>query len=101
MTFAVGILYSIHEFLDFAQANPIRAEEFAHSPKFVLSSAATILQTSQNCNWVQLTVDGYISLTDRGKKILAATSTEIKLRLQIEDLVTFHRPAWATAIMHG
>lgn len=101
MTFSVGILYSSHEFLEFAKTNALTAEQFARERRFVLSSPEAILEVAQNCNWIQLTVDGKIRVTERGEKIIGAIEPALKLRLQLEDLISFHDPPWASKIQHG
>jgi hypothetical protein len=101
MTFAVGVLYSVHEFLEFAESARLTAQAFASERRFVLTQPDLILEVSQNCNWIHLTADGQIRLTERGEKIVKSASAPIRLRLQIEDLIEFHNPPWAAKIRHG
>jgi hypothetical protein len=101
MTFSVGVLYSVHEFLEFANGTRLTAEEFAKERRFALTKPDLILEVSQNCNWIHLTVQGEIKLTPRGERIVKAATAPLRLRLQIEDLIEFHNPPWATKIRHG
>jgi hypothetical protein len=101
MAFSVGVLYSIQEFLQLANSHTLTAEHFTRETRFVLANPVTVLQVSQECNWVRLTVEGNIIVTERGQKITEGSTATFKLRLQIEDLISFHQPSWAAKIRHG
>ena len=101
MSFSVGILYSVQEFLRFAHTTPLSAELFSKQTRFVLVSPQEILQVSQDCNWVRLTIDGTIVVTERGQIIIEAIDANLRLRLQIEDLISFFRPSWSARIRFG
>lgn len=101
MSFSVGILYSVQEFLRFAHTTSLSAELFAKQTQFVLVSPREILQVSQDCNWIRLTIEGDMVVTERGQKIIEATTSDQKLRLQIEDLISWFRPSWAARIRFG
>jgi hypothetical protein len=99
--FSVGILYSAQEFLGFAHNNSLSVEQFSKQTRFVLASAENVLQVAQNCQWVRLTPDGNISVTDKGLRIVDAADSPAKLRIQIVDLIDFEKPPWAMKIRHG
>ena len=101
MAFSVGVLYSAFEFLQFAAVNTFTAEEFSNEKRFALTKPHEILEVAQNCNWIQLTVEGRIILTKRGQAIVESGSSAAGLRCQIEDLIIFHDPPWASKIRHG
>ena len=99
--FSVGILYSVQEFLKFSYDNTLTVDQFSKETRFLLTSADLILQVSQECNWIKITSNGQIALTDRGTKIIEAIAAPLKLRLQLEDMISLHQPAWAMKIRHG
>src|SRR5262249_17231819 len=101
MSFSVGVLYSVQEFLQFAQGNVLSVEEFVRQTRFVLVHPTEVLQAAQDCGWIKLTIDGHIVVTERGCGIIEPPAPELKLRLQIEDLISAYRPTWAARIRYG
>lgn len=102
MSFHVGLLYSTHQFLDLVASNTIRANEFAKlDDKFALVPAQEVYRVAQDCNWVRISKDGVIEVSERGEAIHAHRDAYARLRLQIADLIDFHDPPWAKKLMYG
>jgi hypothetical protein len=101
MTFSVGILYSVQEFLRFADTISLTAEQFAQDDRFVLSNPADILRVAQDCNWIRATIEGTLVVSDRGRAIVGIPEPAQKLRSQIEDLISTYQPPWSAKMRHG
>jgi hypothetical protein len=101
MTFSVGILYSVQEFLKFADGLAISVEEFAKDGRFVISRTDDILRVAQDCNWIRATIEGTIVVSDRGRAIVDVSESSQKLRTQIEDLISTYQPPWSAKMRHG
>lgn len=102
MSFHVGLLYSTHDFLDLVVSDTIRANEFSRlNEKFTLAPAHEVYRVSQDCNWIRVSDDGTIEVSERGKSIHAVHDAGERLRLQLADLIAFHNPPWAKKLMYG
>ena len=77
-------------------------EEFCASFKtFAVASASDVLELAQRCNWVALSVDGKMVVTNRGKVIIGAQSQEASLRVQMKHAIEVFQPAWAQRMRNG
>lgn len=102
MSFHVGLLYSTHRFLDFAMENQIRADEVSQmQERFELTPARQVYKVSQECNWIRISADGFVEVSERGKQIQQVGDASEKLRLQLPDLIDYHKPPWSKKIMYG
>lgn len=101
MTFSVGILYSVQEFLRFSNKTAVTVQQFAIDDRFVLGNPADILHVSQECNWIRATMEGTIIVSDRGRSIVELEDAARMLRAQIEDLISTYQPPWSARMRHG
>lgn len=102
MSFHVGLLYSTHDLLNLAMSDTIKASEFSKLvDKFTLAPAHEVYRISQDCNWIRVSEDGLIKVSERGEVIQGAQDAEARLRLQLADLIDFHNPPWAKKLMYG
>jgi hypothetical protein len=99
---SVGLLYSAQEFLNFVADNRVIGETFESlRSRFGLAKPKDIYSISMRCNWFQLDDDGACILTYRGREIHEKESEEIKLRLQLQDLIDVFQPSWAIKLRDG
>ena len=73
MSFHVGLLYSTHDLLNLAASDAIKASEFSKlDDKFTLAPAHDVYRISQDCNWIRVSEDGLIKVSERGEVIQGA-----------------------------
>ncbi len=102
MSFSVGVLYSCQDMVGLVSSKGISPKEFTDSFKtFTVAAAGEVLEMSQRCSWVALTLDGTLAVTERGKSVLGAPSRESALRVQIKHAIEIFQPAWAQRMRNG
>lgn len=95
-------MYSSVEFLLQVQDKPISYQDFKKSfAMYGVASASSVLQLSQECGWVVLDDEGYLSLTSQGIAILNEPSDVCRLRAQLLNMISFYQPIWAKKIPSG
>lgn len=100
--FSVGVLYASQDFLDFVDHTPGIDLTFPSLfQTFSVASPQAVLTISQECDWVSLNALGQLEVTERGRYILQADSTEAALQLQLEHLVETYRPKWLGLLSRG
>ncbi|MBH0158666.1 DUF3883 domain-containing protein [Fictibacillus sp. 5RED26] len=102
MSFSVGVLYSIQDFLELVKMTPFKASDF---PKFYRSfgvaSSNQILKTAIANQWVDLSLTDELSISVKGKEILNMEHPEERLRVQLFHLIALHKPSWSSVICYG
>lgn len=103
MDFSVGILYSAQELLGFIKSNPKVVTNFPEIFKTFdnVASAKVVFEICQKCEWIKLDIDGYLELTDKSDDILASTSIEKALRIQMQHLIEAYKPPWIPLLTRG
>lgn len=100
--YTVGLLYSTQEFLDFVADNTVVGQIFEDlKSRFALSRPQDIYSISLRCNWVQLDDNGVCILTYRGREIYEHKSEDLRLRIQLQDIIDVYQPVWAIKIRDG
>lgn len=101
MSFSVGILYSVQEFVSLINSQPLAVEEFTNTfTKFSLARPEDIIYVATKCDWINFHPDGICRITEVGKSILDEDA-EKSLRRQIRDLIFADDPTWAAKIPNG
>ena len=102
MRVSVGLLYSataLHRMID---SGEILTHTFpAMFPRFEAVTGQAVLDLSLALQWTHYDPTGKLVLSPRSKDILAETSDERVLRLQLIDVVELLRLPWATSLHSG
>lgn len=102
MTFSVGILYSVQEFLKFVKETPIKTTEFVTLfRRFKATSPPLILELAENCNWIKIDLDSNVSLTPKGNEVITEDNMRNALRVQLKHLIGEIKPSWSYLIHKG
>lgn len=102
MSFSVGILYSVQNFLKFINETPLKATDFSTSfIRYELTSPQIVLEVAESCNWIQLDTEGNLSITEKGFEILNQKDMLYALRVQLKHLIELMKPPWAYLIHKG
>lgn len=102
MVFSVGILYSVQKFLQFISETEIKATEFSTAFKrYEATSSQMVLEVAEGCNWIQLDINGNLSITAKGKEILTQKDMLYALRVQLKHLIEMVKPSWSFLIHKG
>lgn len=100
--FSVGVLYSSHTFLRMVEETPLYSSSFPEMfEQFEVATGESVLQATQLCEWAVFGRDGGIHISKRGEEVLAAGSPEARLRIQLKQMITYLRPAWAVNLCTG
>lgn len=100
--FAVGVLYSSQSFLKLVRNENITIELFQDSfRRFEVADAVDVLALVQKCQWVNVSKDGALQLTERGQTIVQVADAGMCLRLQLADLIVVASPSWAKRLPLG
>ncbi len=99
---SVGLLYSAQEFISFVDSNIILGQEFdVLNKRFGVSNPSNIYSIAMRCNWVKLDDNGICILTFRGREISKESSERIKLRYQLQDIISVYQPTWSIKLRDG
>jgi hypothetical protein len=99
---SVGVLYSSQELIHFVGDRFLSIEDFRGSFRtFAVASATEVLDLVQRCNWIALSADGRMTVTERGLAVTRASSQEVALRVQIKHVIEILQPAWAQRMRNG
>lgn len=102
MTLSVGVLYDAVDFLKLVRESSLTKNEFKNSfPTVRVASGQQVLDLAQRVNWIRLSEDGVLELTNSGIVIEACKSPIETLRMQLKDFVFSVRPPWASLIPKG
>jgi hypothetical protein len=63
--------------------------------------ALDILDLSTRCGWVKIDFDGMLKLSDRGLQLHETSDYQIRLRLQIQDIISVDQPSWSSLFPKG
>ncbi len=102
MNLSVGVLYDAKEFLKDVKSTAVTPREFGQAfPTFRVASGKRVLEMAQALDWVQLSENKILDLTEKGIRIEACKSSAAALRLQLEDFILATKPPWASLIPKG
>ncbi|WP_060209926.1 DUF3883 domain-containing protein [Sporosarcina koreensis] len=102
MSFSVGILYSVQKFLFFINETEIKATEFSIAfNRYESTSSQLVLEVAEGCQWIQLDLEGNLSVTAKGKEILTQRDMLYALRVQLKHLIEMVKPSWSYLIHKG
>jgi hypothetical protein len=102
MTFSVGILYSVQEFLKFVKETPVKTSEFVTLFKrFEATSPPLILELAENSNWIKIDLDSNVSVTSKGEEVVYEANMKDALRVQLKHLIGDFKPTWSYLIHKG
>lgn len=97
-----GVLYDGQKLLEMiSKTQETPANMLGSFKRIAVADFPTVLELSQNCRWVVVTEPGYLALTTRGQEIFKLGSTELQLRHQIADILSWTKPAWSKKIADG
>lgn len=100
--FSVGILYSSQELLSLVGAGQITKEDFINSfVRFKVASADVVFKQCIDCGWLEVAVDGSLSVSSQGKLVLAPEPPELRLRTQLVHLIDSTSPSWISRVRYG
>lgn len=100
--FSVGVLYSCHGFLELIKKGSVNSTSFPEMfQTFEVSTAESVLQAAQLCEWVTLGPGGQIYLSKRGAEILEATAPDARLRIQLRHMIASLHPPWVALLSAG
>lgn len=102
MVFSVGILYSVQKLLQFISDTKIKATEFSTAfNRYESTSSQIVLEVAESCNWIQLDIEGNLSVTAKGNEILTQKDMFHALRVQLKHLIELVKPSWSYLIHKG
>lgn len=102
MVFSVGILYSVQKFLRFISDNKLKTTEFYTAfNRYEATSSQIVLEVAESCNWIQLDLEGNLSVTAKGNEILVQKDMLYALRVQLKHLIEKVKPSWSYLIHKG
>ncbi|RUL47230.1 DUF3883 domain-containing protein [Lysinibacillus antri] len=102
MVFSVGILYSVQKFLQFISDTKIKAIEFSAAfNRYESTSSQIVLEVAESFNWIQLDLEGNLSVTVKGNEILTQKDMLYALRVQLKHLIEMVKPSWSYLIHKG
>jgi hypothetical protein len=100
--FSVGVLYSCHTFLEMVKKSPVYSTGFTSMfQEFEVATAESVLHAAQLCEWTFIGPDGSLRITSRGEAVLAGSSPEARLRIQLSHMIACLRPNWIAHLSSG
>ncbi|EMT54683.1 hypothetical protein I532_03725 [Brevibacillus borstelensis AK1] len=102
MSFSVGVLYSIQEFLTLLKTTPMKSSEFrTQFPTFSVASADAIINTSLENGWITIDSHDRLVISSNGTELLKVNTAEARLRLQLYQMIEKCKPSWSSLLHYG
>lgn len=100
--FRVGVLYRVQELLDLCERREITAVHFHEGFEFFRGiNGRAILEMALGYGWVAADAQERYVLTNAGNQIHAQTSSKLRLRLQLKDMLRKTPPPWGPLLKRG
>lgn len=100
--FSAGVLYSAQKLLATSRDTRLPAEQFlAVFGTYQVANAALVLELCLKTQWLSVDQNGVLFVTSLGSEILDAPSVELKLRLQLENMIDALNPNWGSMLWWG
>lgn len=102
ITLSPGLLQGCVDLLGVVSRSSLSIPEIRTSfVSFGGSTTTEVVQTVQSLNWMSVTEQGVVVVTELGLRLLVAPSYEVMLRHAILDYVEVERPSWLQAALRG
>lgn len=102
MSFSVGVLYSIQEFLTLLKTTPMKASEFlTQFPTFSVASSDSIIKTSLENGWITIDSHDRLAISRNGTEVLKVNTSEARLRVQLYQMIEKSKPSWSSLFHYG
>ncbi|WJY21577.1 DUF3883 domain-containing protein [Fontisubflavum oceani] len=99
---SVGVLYSCQTFLKIVRDGTLNLDNFESSFRRIeVADGRAVLSLSQTCQWIRVTEQGRIGLTERGQTLVSYRAEAVCLREQILDVLSSSPPPWARRLTLG
>lgn len=100
--FSVGVLYSCQTLLEIVQRGELDLANFQRGFRRIeVADGKAVLALAQQCQWIRVSQDGAIRLTERGEALLAFDISQLCLREQLLDVLSVAPPPWARTMIQG
>lgn len=101
MTLSVGQLYSAKQLLDWVAERQLAKSDMNLFPRVLVCPAGDILNLSTRCGWVEVDLDGALKLSARGASIQKIDDFRLRLREQMQDIISREQPSWSKLFPKG
>lgn len=101
MTLSVGQLHSAKQLFDWVERNQLAKSDMNLFPRVLVCPAGDILNLSTRCGWVEVDLDGVLKLSPRGTTIQKIDDFQIRLREQMQDIISREQPSWSKLFPKG
>lgn len=101
MTLSVGQLHSAKQLLDWVDRNQMAKSDISLFPRVLVCPAGDILNLSTRCGWVEVDLDGVLKLSARGSYLQKNDDFRIRLREQMQDIISREQPSWSKLFPKG
>jgi len=101
MTLSVGQLHSAKQLLDWVSNNRLAKSDMSLFTNVLVCPAIDVLNLSTRCGWVEVDLDGILKLSDRGLDIHMTGNYQVRLRMQMQDIISREQPSWSNLFPKG
>lgn len=101
MTLSVGQLHSAKQLLDWVGRNQLSKSDMNLFPRVLVCPAGDILNLSTRCGWIEVDLDGVLKLSARGLTLQKANDYRLRLREQMQDIISREQPSWSKLFPKG
>lgn len=101
MTLSVGQLHSAKQLLDWVSKSQLAKSDMSLFTHVLVCPAIDVLNLSTRCGWVEIDLDGILKLSDRGLDIHKTDNYQVRLRMQMQDIISREQPSWSNLFPKG
>jgi hypothetical protein len=101
MTISVGQLHSAKKLLDWVAKNQLVKSDISIFNRVLVCPAMDVLNLCTRCGWLEINLDGVLQLSKRGYELNNINDYRIRLRYQIQDIVSREQPSWSRLFPKG
>lgn len=101
MTLSVGQLHSAKQLLDWVAKNHFAKSDMNLFSHVLVCPAVDVLNLSTRCGWVEIDLDGVLQLSDRGMQLHKIDNYQVRLRRQMQDIISREQPSWSKLFPKG
>jgi hypothetical protein len=101
MILSVGQLHSAKQLLDWVAKNHLAKSDMNLFSRVLVCPAVDVLNLSTRCGWVEINLDGLLQLSDRGMQLHKIENYQVRLRLQMQDIISREQPSWSRLFPKG
>lgn len=98
---SVGQLHSAKQLLEWVSKKHLAKLDLNQFSHVLVCPAVDVLNLSTRCGWIEIDLDGVLQLSDRGMQLNKIDNYQVRLRWQMQDIISREQPSWSKLFPKG